>query len=482
MKKLLLNLFTLGLLFSCGEEVITQNSVDAQFKSSDLESSEISTCAQMTFRKPPVDILYVIDNSGSTLANSFQEIKSQIQKTIYTVSNEFDYHMYFAPLHPTPGDNIQAYPLIVSDPDSLTSVASVNLTNSDNLSMFAQASGNNEEKGFERIKNIINNNRTNDIFRDNANTIVLMISNGNDTEAMDNVNGNKVLNSLKYGSIKLGFQKYTKQYAQSNTVTNPLNAKEFRFISLVAHESCNGWSVGSTYKLMSNDLYNYQNIQPVDPDMKPEDNPKDSFNLCSQNYTNIFKSINESINAVIDGHKYDHWKISSASESSIQQDDIIVTKVKDDGSQESIVADATNGFEYLGHKTDQKITYEPADAEEITTGLIIKLNGSARVTYPDCIIAKTRTPTEYFGYFGIPREPDLSTLKIEIDGVGHPQSSSNGWSYVGWRDTLNIKVPGPTNVSVTPAVNKSGFFIQLHGKAIFTNGQTIKVFYKPKGN
>ncbi len=474
MKLIWISFLTLFLLTSCGEEVLTQNTLDNQFTSNNLQAFELSTCAQMTFEKPPVDILYVIDNSGSTLATSFQSIKNEIQNTIFNISNEFDYHIYFAPLHANQSDSIQGYPLIVSDPSSIPSLASVNLVNPDNLTMFAQTTGNNEEYGFERVKNLINYNRSNGIFRNDGNTIVIMISNGDDTEAQTSIQGNKVFDSFKYGQIKTNFLEFTKLYATSNTVTNPLNAESFRFISLVAHSSCSGWIKGTTYQLMSRDIYEYQSFTDNNA-------AKDSVDLCTQNYATLFSAVNDSIKAVVIGHKYDHWKISSSNESSIEAGDITVTKLKSNGTMENIPADATNGFEYLGYKATQYTRYEPTVGEP-ASGLMIKLNGTAKVEYPDCIIAKTRTPTEYFGYFAIPREPDLATLKVEINGIAFPQNATQGWTYIGWRDTLNVKVPGPTNVSVNPPLNKSGFFIQLHGDAIFTNGQTVKVFYKPKGS
>ena len=487
MKKILLSTLTL-LLVSCGEEVLTQNTLEAEYVSSTLNSFEVSTCSQMTFRKPPVDILYVIDNSGSTLASSFQSIKTEIQNTIETVSDDFDYHIYFAPLNPAPTDSIQGYPLVVSDPSLLTSIASVNITRPDNLEMFAQASGNNKEEGFERVKNIINYNRSNGIFRDNANTIVVMISNGDDTKTKMTLNGNTVDNpDYPYAGVLSEFKKYTKAYAKTSSESGLLNANMFRFISLVADTNCNGWTKGQTYQKLSRDLYDYQKLtdhacSDKDVDDAIEVGCKDRHNLCSGDFTGTFAAINKSIRAVIDGHKYDYWQISSASESQIQTDDIELYKISKNGTKTTILPDTTNGFEYIGYKKDQQKNYEPTDVVELATGLMVKLNGDARVSHPDCLIAKTRTPTEFFGYIALPRDPDLDSVKIEIDGVSYPQSGGNGWSYIGWRDTLNIKVPGPEDVSTTPPLNKTGYMLQLSGKAIFTNGQTVKVFYKPKAN
>ena len=472
------NLFTiLTLLFlitACGEEVLTRGEADpVTVGASNTVSFENQKCSEMHTEKPPVDILYVIDNSGSTISDEFTSIKSEIAKTVSSISNEFDYHVYFAPLHPLPQDSIQGYPLIVSDPSSLPSIASLNVVSVDSLNMFAQQTGNNAEYGFTRAYNLINYNRDNGIFRDEANTIVVMISNGDDTETKTTIRGNQVTDTAKFNELKLKFQAFTKKYADTNSVSNPMNAETFKFISLVAGENCYDWTKGVNYQKMSQEIFEYLNPTVAY-------NSNDTVNLCTKNYSSIFTAINNSIRQVIVGHKYDHWKISSASSSQIQEDDIQVTKVDGEtGAKTVIPRDSVNGFEYLGHKTNFPIRYEPTVGEEVT-GLVVKLNGNAKVEYPDCIIAKTRTPTEYFGYIAVPRDPDLTTVKIEINGVNITQSSSNGWSFIGWRDTLNTKVPGPTGASTTPANNKSGYFFQLNGNAIFTNGDVVNIYYKAK--
>lgn len=469
MKKLtFIYLLMLSLFISCGEEVLTQGTQSETFTAVDLASFELNTCSQFQFEKPPVDILYIIDNSGSTLASSFQDIKSQIQNTVATISNEFDYHIYFVPLNASPGDTATGYPLLLNVPDSVNGIAGLNNYSPDqfnNISMFGQASGNNSEYGFQRAQDIINTNRAagNNIFRDNANTIVVMISNGDDTQSNINIGGNIVFD----GNVFTGIKNNLKAYVQP-----PMSVESFRFISLVAHSECNSWKRGVNYKRMSNELY-------TELGYSDNDGTKDSYDLCSGNYSNLFSAVNNSIRQVVVGHKYDHWKISSASSSSIQEDDITITRIKPNGTQESIPADPTNGFEYLGFKTNQPTRYFPSVGEP-ATGLMVKLNGSGRIEYPDCLIAKTRTPTEYFGYIALPKEPEVGTIQVKVDGVTVSQSDADGWSYIGWREFLNIKVPGPTGASITPALNKSGYFIQLNGNAIFTNGQTISVFYKAK--
>ncbi|MCO4754758.1 MAG: VWA domain-containing protein [Bacteriovoracaceae bacterium] len=469
-KKLFTILALSTLLTSCGEEILTQNTLSETFGAPDLESFHYNTCSAMRFVKPPVDILFVVDNSGSTLQSSFTAIKEQIAATVSTISNEFDYHVYIAPLKPSSGDSISNYPLIVSDPtpfveENPTAYNIVQIEEISSSVFFSEALGGNTEQGFKRVHDLINENRNNNIFRSNANTIAVMISNYDDTDTVKKVNGQASYNNTEFNNKKNQF---------INLKQN-LNAKSFRFISLTPHSSCNGWNYHggeSRYKKMSQDLYSLFGHSD-------DSSYKHARDLCSGNYATLFKSVNESIRHERVGHKYDHWKISSADESSIQANDIVVMKVSQDGSKKvEVPVGTSNGFEYLGYKQGINTRYAP-DAGEPVTGLVIKLNGSARVDYPDCITAKTRTPTEYFGYAVMPREPQVGTIKVEINGKTIENSSTNGWSYEGFQPSKNVKVPGPTDAPTTPELLKSGYFIKLNGSAIITNGDDINVYYKP---
>lgn len=464
MKKLLYFVLMSFILASCGEEVLTQNTLSTSFTADNVQGQELNTCSQMHFEKPPVDILFIVDNSGSSLLPSFNQIKAQIANTINTISNEFDYHIYVTPLIANPGESLSGYQLLVSDISTLNNTA-LNVVTPENLQVFADATGGQNEAGFQRALDLINANRTNGIFRNKANTVVVTISNGDDTTVLKpSTTGNPYFDPVKFSQFKQSFLNYK---------NGSMNAESFRYISLVAHSACNGFKFGYAYKRMSNEIYSEMGYT--------DDSGQNSHDLCSGNYASLFSSINNSIHAVVVGHKYDHWKISSASAANIQSDDITVTKILDGGSQVNIPVGSVNGFEYIGHKTNQNTRYEPT-AGEPATGLMIKLNGTARVSYPECLIAKTRTPTEYFGYLALPREPQSGSIKVVIRGQEISQDSTNGWGYIGWVEGQNIKVPGPdpaNPVAVTPEVRKTGYFIKLFGNAVFTNGDTIQVFYKP---
>lgn len=457
-----------ALLSSCGEEVLTQNTLSETDSGADLETFHYSTCAAMRFVKPPVDILFVVDNSGSTLQESFAEIKGEIAATVSTISNEFDYHAYIVPLHQADGEDISGYPLIVSDRESLKdqTLLTIPLEQINAQTFFSQAGGGNVEHGYQRVYNVINQNRENGIFRDNAHTISVMISNGYDTDTLPKIGGQPTFDSSVFNAKKNQFI----------SLSSDLSASSFRFISLTPHSNCNGWKAYANYgyKKMSLDLGSA------------------TMDLCSGNYGNLFTAVNKSIRQVLVGHKYDHWKISSASESEIQSDDITIKKVLPSGTETAIPSGSaeqdcgedSNHFVYLGKQEGINTRYAP-DAGEPVTGLVIKLCGEARVKYdenakrPECISAKTRTPTEYFGYVVLPREPQLGTVKIEINGVDISNGSQNGWTYEGYQTDKNTKVE-KNGAKATPSLKKTGYFLKLNGNAVFSNGDKINVYYKPK--
>ena len=249
-KKILPILALCALLSSCGEEVLTQNTLSETFRAQDLETFQYNTCAAMRFVKPPVDILFVVDNSGSTLQGSFQQIKDQIAATVSTISNEFDYHIYIAPLHPASGDSLSGYPLVVSDQTTLSTTA-LNIIQLKDISsqvFFAQASGGTSEPGFQRVYDLINSNRSNKIFRNDAHTVAVMISNGDDTSVMHSIGTNEQQNPAAFAEKKQSFITLADSMQQSSEATS---SNSFRFISLVPHRACNGWKEGANYRKMS---------------------------------------------------------------------------------------------------------------------------------------------------------------------------------------------------------------------------------------
>ncbi len=493
MKTVLLSVLLSLMFTSCSEEKFTIQGQSSSFSTQATTSYSLGSCSNHHTVRPMVDILYVVDNSSSSFSIP-HTLKEELKNTIATLSSDFDYHVYIAPLIPISGEGPSSYRLLLNNPDSVTSDARNNLLVSggvDNISLgdfFQSASGGSTEYGFKRVKQLIDGNRSNLIFRKHANIMAVMISTEDDEEGLDqyDYNGSTVVTPFSdngvYNSYVSYFKRYTaKYYSSSNSVpSNALMASQFRFLSVVPHTTCqSGFRKSDRYKKMSSDLHFYNG---------GSSSYVDSYNLCSGEYAQLFANINSTIQQILVEYQYNHVQISTAGPASIQEDDITVYKVLSDGSQLNIPASSSNGFEYLGYVTTpietRSFPNDPnvANDAEPKSGHMIRLNGTATFKYPECVIAKTRTPTEYFGYIAIDRKPEISTVQVFINGQEIPQSSSNGWtSYSNnqYQEVLNIKVPGPTNAAVTPTQEVSGYILQLHGTAIYTNGDSVVVHYDP---
>ena len=85
MKKLLLLTLLTTLMISCAEEVLTTTPQSSSDLIATQVTSNLTSCAQSQLDKPPVDILYVLDNSGSSLSSDFANIKEGIVWNISVV-------------------------------------------------------------------------------------------------------------------------------------------------------------------------------------------------------------------------------------------------------------------------------------------------------------------------------------------------------------------------------------------------------------
>jgi hypothetical protein len=469
-------LITALALTSCGKESFTSIPRSETSTVNQVQTFEQLTCSNHTLVKPPVDILFVVDNSSSS-SYLTQDLKNQIAQTINSISQEFDYHALVAPLIATPGEaNLTSFQLMVSSMNGLTNPTTLNIIPSSSVNFFATVTGNNQEHGFKRVKDIINANRTNGIFRTSSYTLVVMISNGDDTEVTQSIGGYQVADPIKMQSYKTLFEQYTKRYADTQsaaTSSSLLKSLQFRFLSVIPHTQClEGSKANQFYKEMSNHLYNYS----LANDQNGRSTP-DSYDMCSGAYSSLFSSVNASIQQFIVAHKYDHWLITNNSSALIDVNNIQVSKISPTGSVSQLSSSTTNGFQYIGSQTNKNTRYEPTPGEP-ATGLMIRLYGNARVQYPECVVIKTSTPIEYFGYIVIAQQPIESSIVVRVRGQVISQGGANGWEYVGFREMSNIKVPGPNGELDTPEVKKTGYFIKLNGTSKYASGDTVEIYFQ----
>lgn len=451
-------LFALVLFaWGCSKEEFAGTPKTEKYTANSVEVFQNLTCANHTLVKPPVDILYVVDNSMSQGYLS-STVKDQIRLTVQTVSQEFDYHIMVAPLLPD-GQSDTFRPVITNNASALP--GSVNVVSLEGLSFFSTPAGVNNEPGFDRAADLIDANRSNGIFRNGAHTIIVMVSNGDDTDTKSCFNGQCFPNNAAYDAA---FNRFI-------SLSSTLSAQQLRFFSLVAHQNgCqSGYAFGDMYRKMSGRIY----AQMGASDQAGRTYP-DSYDLCGTSF-GLYSGVNNSIRQEVQGHTYNRWLVSSSVNNNVIES---VVKISPNGTATTVPMDALNGYTCCTSGT-QPTRILPT-VGETKSGTFIELHGSGYVTYPECLVVKSRTPTEYYGYAVIPSQPRVETVVVRIRGQNIPQSTTNGWSYSGYLENQNIKIDQNGNPA-TPALNRTGYFLKLNGSAIYASGDTVEVYYTPAG-
>jgi chorismate mutase len=440
-----------------------------------------NSCSNFTLVKPPVDFLFVWDNSSSQVFIT-PETKAALNNVITSISDRFDYHIMLAPLLPKFSAGRPVQYVIASNDNSLNLPASQQymkipyIEAPQKLDEFTLVGGT-IENGYDRVIDLLNLNRSNNIFRQNAYTIVVVMSNEDETSDIppggvrSNINLQNVINT---------------KFSQIKQIRDSLNSIQFRFISLVAHKignhSCsNLWDDGISYRRMSKKIYD--EINP--PANKPTDQNNrlsvaDSYSICNGQFLTLFDGINSTIQEQVIQHVYNYWPLASTTDPVFDPGAITVTK---NNGQNLVQNDLVNGFRLLpGIQVDHPTRQFPPPPGERFTGYLIELFGNGRVTFPECINVRTQSPAEYYGYLSMNKDPDLSSIQLTIDGVTIPQSNTNGWEYIGFIEGQNIKVKSrlEPNQPGLPPIEQTGYFIKLHGNAIFTNGSSANLLFKPR--
>jgi hypothetical protein len=77
-----------------------------------------------------------------------------------------------------------------------------------------------------------------------------------------------------------------------------------------------------------------------------------------------------------------------------------------------------------------------------------------------------------FNYVAMEHQPIVSSIVVKKNGVTIPQSSVNGWQYVGY---LNNQ---PTSYHPTSGNVRSGYFIKLNGSAVYKGSDKITISFQ----
>ena len=303
-------LFLFLALAGCGAEQF--GSVPQSSTSSPNAVSNYSqlSCTSSTLIKPKVDILYVVDNSGSSFYISSQ-IKQAILNTVGTVSQQFDYRIIGTPLIPdsTPNDD---YQVLTNSSDALPNPGR-KIISAKELTFFSNPGTQYAtEKGLRTIVEFIN---TSGVIRSNAHLIVVLVSNGRDTEVESDPqgNGNNVQSSLfaiRYNSTSnLKASPYQLYFYSATAKSNSCG----RTPSSSDYATYQGWWKSTlSYVAMADSLPNGT-----------------SYDLCTQSVDSIFGYVNSAIQQEVIPHQYRYFPMTFAKASDTRNSfgDIKVYKV-----------------------------------------------------------------------------------------------------------------------------------------------------------
>lgn len=504
------SLLGLLILSSCSDPQFGARRGQLQEQTPELKTSSLSMCSDFTLVRPQVDLLFLWDNSSSSVfINS--DTKKALNDIVNKVSQRFDYHIMLAPLLSTGGTNSDAK-LVTYDTAGLSSSAMsmrINRNQASNALSFPPGTGS-QEAGLERSRELIRNNISNGIFRQGAYTIVVLMSTEDDNSY---VSGNYASSSQRREYVDEKVHQllclrgnYNGSYG-GNCSGPSLDSSMMRFISVVANDptrcSQNGVAqnakTGVAYEMASSFIYSqgYTNSTPdhVDQNGAPlqkrgsESYPLyDSTDICRGDYRGIFDGVNSVIQDQVIAHKYRYWPVAGPA-ADVDPDTI---KVESSDGQElvhlppSATHPNDDGFKYLGNTT-RNTRYEPSPGEP-HTGHLIELYGDARVTYPECLKVSFTQNEEYYGYVHLTGRPLESSIELKINGVNIPKCSSesncnNGYVFLNTPSTTtrNIKIISPTDDSpdTDNPDQRTGYFLKLFGNAVYSNGDNVNVNWLP---
>jgi len=481
-------LITLSLfLISCTKEEFSANKSENNFSAPLTFSNASNVCAKYTLIKPKVDFLFLWDNTSSQIFIT-PETKSALSNTINLIADRFDFHIMMAPLVLNTGDSVNSNSFLITSSTYELGQTALNILvpkeqASTVLNNFTTSS-NSDEKGMKRSVDLVSGNVSNGIFRQDAYTIIVLMSNGNDTVKDEN---GVTVGSLTTNNI------ITQKNALVNLRNNTLNSLQMRFISLVVHtDSCKPfWRSGTSYTELSKQLYSSPfpggDSRKMPSDQTGDPTP-DSYDICSSDFLHLFDGVNNSIIDTVISHKYNFWPIS-AIESPITFDPNKIKVQKNNGDEFFEIPEGStdSGWRYVGYKVDQPTRFSPTPGENFT-GHVIELFGNAQITHPECLIVTTESPVYNYGYFALNSKPLVSSIRVTINGANIPQSTTDGWEFIGFKDALNLRIQGPNfpqdpyQEALPADMRTNAYFLKMHGSAMYKSGDKVNAVYDPSGN
>jgi hypothetical protein len=527
MKKLTILILSM-LLYSCAKDEFRSPINSNPYQTSAKESFSSQSCADFTYVRPPVDLLFVWDNSTSSLFFD-TKVKQALNNIINNISDRFDYNVMMAPL--LGNGNTGSYFFSRSGLNPGSGITTIDKSQAANyLDQFPKVQGS-YENGVSRVVDLLHNNQTNGVFRQGAYTLVVMMSNDDDnswvdpnaTYEFDPYRRDQYLNGKShdllclrgnYDSANSGlYSSLFSRYGSNCAGAPAINSMMMRFISISALFSPNSCTASSQvttnyiYRKTSEKIYStgytnsYSNPQTIV--MHQEEGP-DAFNICYGNYLNVFDGVNNAITDAIIAHEYRFWPLAPAGQ---EIDPASLNVTMSNGSTFQAIPNDVQIVRDLTGKNDRDNNGNPVHGYRIVngvgtfntrflptqgepyTGQVIELFGNAKVTYPACLLINFTEPDAYYGYVHLADRPLESSIELRINGNVITQGGPNGWELLKdgtaprWLSNFNIKIVSPSDFTPkTPGDLKTGYFLKLSGSAIYSNNAKVEVNYQPTLN
>ncbi len=517
MKKLIL-LVTLFIIQSCSKQEFLPPIVSSNSNPSSSSSVSASQCSKFTYVRPPVDLLFLWDNSSSSIYLNSQT-KSALNNLINTISDRYDYNVLMAPLIPVNTSHVNNNSYFFSRQGTVpgNGISTINWSQAASVLDSFPTSGSSYESGTKRAIDLIRYNQSNGVFRKNAYTLIITMSNEDDDGC---TSGNYACNDgskrnyaiAKAHDLLCMRGNYNKaNYGSQSTFNSScsgapvLNSLMMRYLTVTAQSSNCSVSSNSqqsvVYDKVSDVIYNQSYTNGFD--FTRIGSQDDKFNICSGDYANIFSGVNDAISDAILKHQYRYWPLSDSTKE-VDTDSISITKsngvefyeipsgtiiTRDtDGSNDiDQSGQRVSGFRYVSNGT-YNTRFLPTVGEPFS-GQAIELFGDAKVIYPECLLVNYTTATQHFGYVKLADKPNESTIRVTKNGANIPQSTTNGWELIKSGSTptrltnFNIRIEGPGDYTPkTPGKYETGYFLKLNGSSVYRSGDSVKVNYSSTGN
>lgn len=438
----------LFVLAGCGSEQFGSVPQSTTSNPDAVSSYNQLSCSSSTLIKPKVDILYVVDNSGSALSMS-DAIKTSITNTIGSISQQFDYRVIGTKLIPDTATDYD-YRVMTNSEDALPNTGKKIISASEMPFFTMPVVGAPREAGLKRTVNFINNNGS--LIRNNSHLIVILVSNGRDNEAEIDDDGLASTPTIQQPV-------FSTRIGELNSIKSAKSLVELRFMPVTAHsDNCTPGARSSM-----NSYVAAGNIFGGEV-----------FNLCGNNVSSLFAQVNSTIQQETIPHVYRYWPITFAENNEmVSISEIQVYKVSPN-SAPTLMPSSSWTYRKIPGGTNTRI--QPTVGEYSSLSHFVEFNPSSYVRWPDCVQIKSVSRTEYYKYIVLNKAAD-TTKPISVRINGSVVSSAN-WSYRGYVGTTNIKANYPNPGDDQPPVTKSGYMIEITNPAsYYKSGDSVEVSF-----